>query len=429
MFENGNGLALQGNPGALALGLSLLSSPDLQSGFTHGLNNMVNFQTKAQQAALQQQQFNLEKLKFLQSQDQFNKNFGLQQGQDQRAQKEFESKMSDQQRKLSAGQNISKIFGEEPSMINNFQGSGYLGNMEKLDPLMRARLNTAQELAQSGDISTAASYLPTPEKPSFGQPVGAINAQGKPTYFMTDNSGNIKPIDGYSPEPKKGMMLTTNADGTVSFQMGGSGVAANGNSPLTQASANDAQKGLMDMTQNLARLNQIGNTYKSNFLTYQGKAMGATQSVLNKAGITDNVPFLRAQTIFKNNVDQNFNQYRKEITGAAASVQELERLKTTMMNTDQSPAEFEASFKQFTDLISSSIQLKQHFISQGIPANSKQMGQLIDEAVMKKTAMPNKNASSASTFSEAAFEKRDVDFGLPKGTSKLVYQRNFGKKR
>jgi len=50
--------------------------------------------------------------------------------------------------------------------------------------------------------------------------------------------------------------------------------------------------------------------------------------------------FVTKRTTFMNDVNQVFNQYRKEITGAAAAMQELDRLQASFLSGEMAPSEF-----------------------------------------------------------------------------------------
>lgn len=67
-------------------------------------------------------------------------------------------------------------------------------------------------------------------------------------------------------------------------------------------------------------------------------------------------------------VEGLFNQYRKDITGAAAAVQELERLKAAYINKDMGPDDFEAAFSELRRIATKVQQLREGFVRAGIPA-------------------------------------------------------------
>lgn len=400
MNEQNNFLSNANGP-MLALGLSLLTAGQKRRrGESTPLDGVLStiLQQQQQQAVLsqrqkefdlQQQRFGFDQQQEQNLQDRFAKNLALQQQQEQR-QQDFIN------RQLQAGKSISQSLGEEGSMVNNFQGSGLLGNMQQIDPLQRARIYAAQSLAESGDLQGALSQLPQMAKQSYGQPIAAVDAQGRPTYIMANDQGEIKQIDNYAPIPKKGTSLSVGPDGSVQFDQGG--MAIGGNIEPTNSVNTELQKDVLGLTDSLARLRQVGDAYNKSYLTYLGGARGSFGGFLDKA--FGNIPasekqFLKGQTEFNNSVEQFFNQYRKQITGAAAALGELGMLRKSILNKDLTPTQFEAAFKQFTDLSETLLGIKQKLIAQGIPADSKQMGELIDREYLNLKNQNQKTESSA----------------------------------
>jgi len=64
----------------------------------------------------------------------------------------------------------------------------------------------------------------------------------------------------------------------------------------------------------------------------------------------DWITFNNNRSKFVKRVKQYFNQYRKEITGAAASEKEMEDLLASMINADMGPSEFRAVFDDFLSM-------------------------------------------------------------------------------
>lgn len=211
-----------------------------------------------------------------------------------------------------------------------------------------------------------------PYTPKYGEPKAVIGPDGKYKLVQFDGEGNAKESNNYQPIPKSGTVLR-DANGNVIFEQGGWGQAA---SP-TNATTNDLQKDTISSLNTLNNLDQVAKDYKSSYLTYAGQARGWTANKMGKVfGQSGDKEFLQGKTKFQTGVQQMFNQYRKDITGAAASVQELDRLKQSMLNEDMSPEEFEAAYSQFRNIIESSLKLKQQYMKQGLPLD--QVGKAID---------------------------------------------------
>jgi hypothetical protein len=177
----------------------------------------------------------------------------------------------------------------------------------------------------------------------------------------------------------KGTSLSVGADGKVEFTQGGYGL--NQSQPVQKSVEKDLQKDLISTTDSLQRAATIGARYKSEFLTYGGQLGAASTRIQEKMGLnlsSEQKDFLKDRTKFNNLVAREFNAYRKEITGAAAAVAELESLKKAVINTDQSPSEFEASLQQYQDDLQRALRLKRALIREGITVGSKEFGSQFD---------------------------------------------------
>ncbi|WP_298981692.1 hypothetical protein [uncultured Roseibium sp.] len=176
---------------------------------------------------------------------------------------------------------------------------------------------------------------------------------------------------------KSGLRLETNPDGTFTFVQGDV-------SNLGRKATNQLETGAVADIQNLSDLHSIAELYSEEALTYQGQARGFANRQLDKVGLAspEGQEYLAQKTKFTNAVEQVFNQYRKEITGAAASVQELDRLKKSLLNTDMSPAEFRAAYGQFVEKLQRSLQIKLALKEQGIDQSDPRFGAVFDAEFM-----------------------------------------------
>ena len=185
---------------------------------------------------------------------------------------------------------------------------------------------------------------------------------------------------------KKGNGITfTNPDG-ITVQIGGRKAnAAPGNMPLSNGAMTAIQKDVASGEEMLSTLDRIAKTYDRDALTYKGQAAAWADRVGNKLGISSGET-AKKQRAFVQNVESVFNQYRKDITGAAASVKELDRLKSAMINIDLSPAEFEAAYTEFRSALEATITIRKALLSRGIDPNTPQGGKLFDQAFMQQRA-------------------------------------------
>lgn len=143
-------------------------------------------------------------------------------------------------------------------------------------------------------------------------------------------------------------------------------------------------------------LHQIGTRYADEYLTYGGKAKRFALEKADKAGLasSEQQEFLGREAQFRTAVDRMFNQYRKEITGAAASHQELERLKKTMLNTDMSPAQFRAAYNDFVTIARQQLELHSKLRSMGL--SDQDITARLDEAFSQLELSTNETNAGAS---------------------------------
>lgn len=167
-------------------------------------------------------------------------------------------------------------------------------------------------------------------------------------------------------------------------------IDANGNtieySPLTKASETDAQKNLVSDQNLLKQFDKIEKNYDPSYFTYANQAgakvskeseklqgvpiIGQGSEVLadSLTGMNkeDRSKFLEKRASYMNSIDQVFNTYRKEITGAAAGEKELDMLKASFLNGDMSPSEFKGALGQVVSKYKSDAALNQQNLKTGV---------------------------------------------------------------
>lgn len=154
----------------------------------------------------------------------------------------------------------------------------------------------------------------------------------------------------------------------------------------SKAAKGKVEKSLVSDVELVSKLDTIMDSYSEDYLTFFGRGYGNLSEFMDKANLStpDQKKFLAGRKKFQQGVDQIFNAYRKEITGAAAAVQELEALKTTMMNSELSPTQFEASYNQFRNALETSIAVRAELLRNGIDLNTKFGGKLFDEEYLER---------------------------------------------
>lgn len=191
---------------------------------------------------------------------------------------------------------------------------------------------------------------------------GVDPATGSAAYFRFDSQGNnLGKVEGVNPPPKSSM--TIGPDGTVTF-----------GPPTSSSNVSDMQKKVTSAIDSVAKLQSIEKAFDPKFLTYTGKGKQKLLSVAEKAGVDlsrEQQNALAKHREFIEGVEQFFNAYKKEITGAAAAVSEIQQLKESIINPDLSPTEFKASFDRLKREAVRTINIQNELLAKGISPTSK----------------------------------------------------------
>jgi len=120
---------------------------------------------------------------------------------------------------------------------------------------------------------------------------------------------------------------------------------------LTKQSKNDVQTALLQTTDRKRRLNRIIDSFNPEFLTAQGKIKSGTLSFLEKWGMKDLSPeeieYQEQYTNFMKDSYAEMNQYIKDITGAALSEFEAERIRKAIPDPEKdSPTVFKRGMER-----------------------------------------------------------------------------------
>lgn len=132
--------------------------------------------------------------------------------------------------------------------------------------------------------------------------------------------------------PTKGQSFRVLPDGTVEVVQGGDDLG------LTKPTMNKIQEKQLNATEALGRLAAIKESYNStakNYLTAEGKARMAKADLMLKAGrelSTDDKKYVEDATQFYSRSLENLNKTLNELSGAAVTQQEFDRISQTMPN-------------------------------------------------------------------------------------------------
>ena len=285
---------------------------------------------------------------------------------------EFQARQAEQERAAKMAETASRR-GELEKLADQYQLQGparlqFLQTGEVPSQLLEAPkqatgydawLAAQPPEVQAKAYQVKAGLAPRAQAPATGGQ-DALAIQRELEWYQTLSPEEKAQVDHLKGRDKGGTTVYDPVTGNPIYQSGGGGAE------LTNPVKTDLQKGILGAQESLGDLDAIGNKFASNYLTYSGRGKAAVGSFLDKAGIDNGLTQFNAdRTAFVNQLNQTFNQYRKEITGAAAGEKEMERLLASMMNEEQGPEAFQAAYSQFKEAAQRNLALKQRQLQGG----------------------------------------------------------------
>lgn len=173
----------------------------------------------------------------------------------------------------------------------------------------------------------------------------------------------------------KGVQVTQTPDG-ITFTMG-PGVGGPTKPVTTQI-----QKEALDLQNALQDLDHVGASFDDFYLTYWGKGYKGLLRQANKLGIPltqDQRQYIRNHRQLTQSAQEIFNKYRKYITGAQATMNEIEFLKQAMLNPDLSPEEFKGAYETYRNSIMRALRLRRAITRQGITPDSPEFNSMLND--------------------------------------------------
>ncbi len=218
---------------------------------------------------------------------------------------------------------------------------------------------------------------PSQQKRAFEQ-LTLYGPEGQTKRVAVEKGKDFTPEEGWSlSKATKGMKIYDSTTGNLIVDTGGGEV--------TKKTAGALESGTMGDYETLHQLEEIKSVYDDKFLTYGGKAKGWFNKIKEKSGFElseNDKEFIGTKKKFDQRVNQFFNSYRKLITGAAASVQELASLKKAVLNTDQSPTEFKAAYDDMVQGYQRSLRINNRLLREGVKRGTKDWGKRFDSLYM-----------------------------------------------
>lgn len=228
-------------------------------------------------------------------------------------------------------------------------------------------------MAHIGGAERAGAYL-TSLLPHFNAPTAAVGADGKPVLVQTDQRGGpARTVSGFAPpvpgtelskliaardalpadHPDRKLYDEAIKNETSANRSKSTNVTVNTPGPMVpgKTAANKVDEEVLDTTRNLARLSTIEGMFKPHFQTIGTRAGMTWSAIKEKAGVgltTKESADLKEFSAYKRNAIDSLNRYIKDITGAAMTNAEAERILKGLPNPGSglfdgdSPTEFKA---------------------------------------------------------------------------------------
>lgn len=169
----------------------------------------------------------------------------------------------------------------------------------------------------------------------------AIDAETGQPVFVTEDQIMANP-SGYMPQPT-GMKFVSDGQGGFVLSTGGQGAST---ADLTTSTRTGLEKKEIDVRNMLSRIENIDAAYDPEFLELGSRGQSLWLSWKEKAGFDltpEEKKFQERYTVFATRTIDNINQRLNELSGAAVSPSEAERLRASLPDAQSdSPTEFMA---------------------------------------------------------------------------------------
>jgi hypothetical protein len=156
----------------------------------------------------------------------------------------------------------------------------------------------------------------------------------------------------------------------------------------TKPMQNIAQREIFENTKMMIAMGRVRGRAQPWMFTLGGKIKQKVRGAIAQLDPNwvpkDEADKKRSMTLVKLDLERMFNLYRKLITGAQASVKEIEILRKTMPTTDMDWIDFSASMEQLHAEIGTKMRLAQKVLrgKEGIPVTSQELDADIDELLL-----------------------------------------------
>jgi hypothetical protein len=235
---------------------------------------------------------------------------------------------------------------------------------------------------------------------------------GQPGFFQTNKAGDVRAVPGVQPMPKSGFRVTTNPDGSMTFEESASGAA-----PVSKPNMAKLEETVINTQGTLDRLREVQRGWRPEYSTIQGKAkalLAQGKDYLGRPLSPEDAQFLQGYEGWKSEVLNNINTYLKEASGAAVTPQEEGRLRGAVPNENDSPTVFNEKMVRFVKTTTRAQARAFHAMRNGL-----------DIAALPLDAM-DKVIEDRGNALEAQFKKQGMSQEAAEATALTQVKREFG---
>jgi hypothetical protein len=207
---------------------------------------------------------------------------------------------------------------------------------------------SVQRNLDTGEITPVPGFGPEVKKKGFGQPFAATDKDGKSVLLQRNlDTGAIEPVKGFGPPLKAGQTISVDPDGTMTVTQGVPGASAAG---LAKTTVSAIEKKRLSISRARVAMKLVKGQTKREFLTIAGIGRERLGHFAERwFGLRKDEKFREDFHLWKQKIEQAFQEYRHAITGAQASDKEIEHLRLAFPNVDDDATEFHAKMRSLVE--------------------------------------------------------------------------------
>ncbi len=208
---------------------------------------------------------------------------------------------------------------------------------------------------------------------------------------MEPNDPNMQLVDAAINKEatrSKGVQFSSDGQGGFNFSQGETG----GQLQLGTAPKNKSSAQIMSGAKQLNQMYRIGRDFKSEYMGLEGDVRAGIGSFTDYMfGAGPQAEFNANRGAFRRNVKQLFNDYKVEITGAAASDKEMSGLRDSILNEELGATAFKAAYDQFMEYATTNMvqNMKAQGLEETVIFNQLGFAMAKDSSGIMRVQMPN----------------------------------------